>query len=233
MATPQDNLPVSSEDAQHDDDEKHVAKKQKTSRHIVDSLHLSVLIASYSNHFNEYSSKHCNTTQLVPSKVWKKVYDEYTTAYPNSPFTQETLKMRLRGELSALNTGNSNVGDGKACLQSDEVLAELKMTNGHAKRNVLIERSNIINGEPGVTIPQKSTYQKQDPASKQKPTKVEMLQQQVESLNVLADAFRKQQEDGKQYNEAKLTKVKLENLKTLKAMGVLTEDEFKQKALAF
>ncbi|KAG9399873.1 hypothetical protein AC1031_011294 [Aphanomyces cochlioides] len=215
-----------------DVEEKPQFKRQKTSRQLEDSVHLSVLIASYRNHFNDYSRNHSNTTQLVPSKVWKKVYDEYALVYPNSPFTQETLKMRLRGELSALNTGTSNVGDGKASLQSDEVLSQLRMTHGHAKRNVLMERSNILNGKLGITMPPLLDCDKPDMANKQKLTKLEMLQKQVESMGALADSFRQQQEDRRQHTEAKLTTVKLENLAKLKDMGVISEEEFKDKALA-
>ncbi|KAG9400820.1 hypothetical protein AC1031_010258 [Aphanomyces cochlioides] len=163
-----------------DSDEKPAYKKLKSSRQIVDSVHLSVLVASYRNHYSSYSELHPNKSQLVPSKVWKEIYNEYRAAHPDSPFSQETLKMRLRGELSALSTGTSDESNGKAVSQPDQVLVELKMTNNHAKRNVLHERSKILAGTPENIVPINSGVL---PTATTKPkTKVEMLQKQASSI---------------------------------------------------
>ena len=80
------------------------------------------------------------------------MYADYLEEYPNSAFKENNLKERVRETLNELNTGTSNEqGTGRAALQSNEVLKKLKLTNGHASRNVLQHRSNIIHGK-GETV---------------------------------------------------------------------------------
>ncbi|KAG9414312.1 hypothetical protein AC1031_013511 [Aphanomyces cochlioides] len=204
-----------------DSDEKPAYKKLKSSRQIVDSVHLSVLVASYRNYYSSYSELHPNKSQLVPSKVLKEIYNEYRAAHPDSPFSQETLKMRLRGELSALSTGE---------LDSLLVLVELKMTNNHAKRNVLHERSKILAGTPENIVPINSGVL---PAATTKPkTKVEMLQKQASSIELMAESFRESLAQRMVYTQAKLFKVQLANLVALKDLGVISNDEFNERAKA-
>jgi hypothetical protein len=52
---------------------------------IVDSLHLSTLIAAYHKYFSEYSNgrKHA-TKHVIPAKVWVLVYEDYKEAHPAS-----------------------------------------------------------------------------------------------------------------------------------------------------
>jgi hypothetical protein len=113
------------------------SKKSRTARSIVDSLHLSTLISSYDNHFANCSSGRSKTTQLIPGKVWKQVYEDYKNKFPNSPFAKETLKFRVHDDLSHLKTGTAYQGNGCAELQAEGVLDHLKMTNNHAKRNII------------------------------------------------------------------------------------------------
>ena len=120
-------------------------RREKGSRPIVDSLHLSCLVASYNVHFAKYCKGRKQVTQLVPSIVWKEVFKEYKEHYSNSPFVEETLKDRLRETLKEIKTGTSNDDNSnKATLQCDEVLEQLKCTDGHAARNVLKRRQSII-----------------------------------------------------------------------------------------
>jgi hypothetical protein len=120
-------------------------RREKVSRPIVDSLHLSCLVASYNVHFAKYCKGRKQVTQLVPSLVWKEVFKEYKEHYTNSPFVEETLKARLRETLKEIKTGTSNDDNSnKATLQCDEVLEQLKCTDGHAARNVLKRRQSII-----------------------------------------------------------------------------------------
>ncbi len=58
--------------------------------------------------------------------------------FPNSIFQEESLKDRLQDTLKELNTSTTNEeGAEKVVLQSDQVLEQLKSTNGHATWNVL------------------------------------------------------------------------------------------------
>jgi hypothetical protein len=63
--------------------------KEKVQRTIVESLHLSTMATSYNTHFVTYSSV---ITQLIPTAVWKAMYNDYVIAYSNSPFHDDTLK---------------------------------------------------------------------------------------------------------------------------------------------
>jgi len=49
---------------------------RKLRRLFVDSNRLSVLMASYSKHFSEYSNGRKNVSQALPIKVWKKVGEQ-------------------------------------------------------------------------------------------------------------------------------------------------------------
>ncbi len=71
-------------------------RREKGSRPIVDSLHLSCLVASYNVHFAKYCKGRKQVTQLVSSLVWKKMFKENKDHYTDSPFVKETLKDRLR-----------------------------------------------------------------------------------------------------------------------------------------
>src|ERR1700737_3431555 len=107
-------------------------RREKGSRPIVDSLHLSCLVASYNIHFAKYCRGRKQVTQLVPSLVWKKVFKEYKNHYTNSLFVEETLKDHLREALKKIKTCTSNEDNSnKATLQCNEVLEQLKCTDGH------------------------------------------------------------------------------------------------------
>ena len=120
-------------------------RREKGSRPIVDSLHLSYLVASYNIHFTKYCKGLKQVTQLVPSLVWNDVFKEYKDHYTDSPFVEKTLKDRLRDTLKKIQTCTSNEDNSnKATFQCDEVLEQLKCTDGHTARNVLKRRQSII-----------------------------------------------------------------------------------------
>jgi hypothetical protein len=121
------------------------ARHERGSRMIVDSLHLATLMAAYHKYFNEY----CNgrkraTKQIIPSKVWALMYEEYKEAHPASAFDQETLKERVRETLEQLQTDTSNNKGEPATLQSSEFLKRIKDTDGHATRSVISIRHKIV-----------------------------------------------------------------------------------------
>jgi hypothetical protein len=93
------------------------AKKAKIARHIVDTVLLSALISSYNAHFANYSVGRAKVTQVIPGKVWKAVYEDNRNNFPDSTFTEDALKVRVREDLSQLDTGTSNQGNSRAELQ--------------------------------------------------------------------------------------------------------------------
>jgi hypothetical protein len=73
---------------------------------------------SYNLHIANYSLGKKHVTQLIPTIVWKHVYTDYQTIYPNSYLTKETLKDGLHDTLKELKIGTSNQeGLEKATLQ--------------------------------------------------------------------------------------------------------------------
>jgi hypothetical protein len=123
----------------HEPHSPRAAKKAKNARQIVDTVHLSTLISSYNTHFADFSVGRAKVTQVIPGKVWKAVYD-YNKYFPDSIFTEDALNFRVREELAQLSTGTSNQGNERAELQAGHILEQLKMTNSHAKRNVIRHR---------------------------------------------------------------------------------------------
>lgn len=67
-------------------------RREKGSKSIVDSLHLSCLVASYNIYFSNYCKGRKQVIQLVPSLVGKVVFKEYKDHYTDPPFVEETLK---------------------------------------------------------------------------------------------------------------------------------------------
>lgn len=69
--------------------------KEKGSKPVVDSLHLSRMVALHNKPFNAYCQAPIKVTQIIPSLVWKSVHKEYIAQYPNSSFVEETLRDQL------------------------------------------------------------------------------------------------------------------------------------------
>jgi len=85
-----------------------------------------------------YNQDRKNVTQLVPNNVWKVIYVDYKLKFPHFIFQEESLKDKLRDTLKELKTCTTNEKGAKmVVLQSDQVLEQLKSTNGHATWNVL------------------------------------------------------------------------------------------------
>ena len=106
-------------------------RREKGSRPIVNYLHLSCLVASYNVHFAKYCKDRKQVTQLVHSLVWKEVFKEYKEHNTNSHFVEETLNDRSRETLKEIKIGTSNDDiSNKATLQCDEVLEQLKCSDG-------------------------------------------------------------------------------------------------------
>lgn len=238
------------------------------SRAIVDSTQLSTLASSYAAQFEKYSNGRTKVTQIIPSAVWKEVYQEYLQVYPNSTIGEKTLKERLRETLSELDTGTSNEKRSNTAVpQSEEVLKRIKLTDGHASRNVLIHRTNRIVGKPTFLSPPPSPEtmsqhaQEFDPSSaapqsgvnhpkissepvKKPVSKMAMLEMQVNSIasigGTLAESAAKRNamielkatsaSKRDQLMDIKIRREQLLELKQLLDMGLITNEEMKEKA---
>jgi len=65
-------------------------------------------------------------------------YVDYKFKFPDSVFQEESLKERLQDTLKELKISIVNEeGAKRVVLQSDQILEQLKSTDGHATRNVL------------------------------------------------------------------------------------------------
>ena len=73
------------------------------------------------------------------------MYADFIKEYPNNTWKEDSLKERLRCALAELKTGTSNEENAdKAILQPADFLEQLRVTDGHAKRNTLKRRQSII-----------------------------------------------------------------------------------------
>ena len=214
------------------------------SRQFVESIHLSTLLASYNQHFAKYSEGRKNVSQLIPGAVWRLVYKDFCGAYPNAQFSEETLKKKVSEELKSAKTGTSNNGDNKAVLQSESVLEQLKLTPGHAKRNVLKHRAAIIAGESGNLVP-KSSEERPEIVSPKTPktscaekggtfkTKSQMLSVQSSSIQKISIEIGELRKEKTSLNKEKLLKAKLENFEKLLQLGLITKEEMQADLKVF
>ena len=114
-------------------------------RSVVESEQLSVMVASYHQHFGKYSNGRKQVLQLIPNAVWKLVYADFLQRFEDNLFQEETLKERLRDTLRELKTGTSNEEDSdRAAIQPEDVIDAIRATDGHAARNVLRVRQSMI-----------------------------------------------------------------------------------------
>jgi hypothetical protein len=193
-------------------------KKAKTARQIVHTVHLSTLISSYNTHFAGYSVGRANFTQVIPGKVWKEVYEDYKTTFPDSAFTEDALNVLVREELAQLNTGTSNRGNERAELQAGDVLEQLKSTNNHAKRNVIRHRELIMSERmnsisPAATQTQPAGVSKTSNAVAAVKTKASILAEQSSAIVDTAADFKTTVQSRKPYLEANMVRMRLANLK--------------------
>jgi hypothetical protein len=125
---------------------------------IVQTEKLAILVSSYHGHYADYCRGQKNVSQRVPAKVWKKVYSDFMEACrdsllsvsPEAEFNENqlpaerTLQDALRDALDQ-DTGVTDAkGPEKCCPQDEDILMRLKRTDGHARRNMLKMRSEMI-----------------------------------------------------------------------------------------
>lgn len=69
-------------------------RREKGTCVMVESTHLSTIVASFNQQFGEYSKTMKHVTKLIPLIVSKAVYSNYLQSYPESTLAEDTLKDR-------------------------------------------------------------------------------------------------------------------------------------------
>ena len=184
------------------EDEGRLSKKQKV---LVETETLSVLKASYLNHFSDYSRGRKTVTQKLPGKVWKLVFEDFLTETKRSCLekgisfcedklpSSRTLQDALRGCISTEDTGNADIkGAEKVILQSEDVLQQLKQTDGHARRSMIKMRNEMISTE--IRSPTSQQNQAPTKAATAKPapleTRSQIMARTADSLESMAEVMK-------------------------------------------
>jgi hypothetical protein len=191
-------------------------------------------MAAYHKYFKEY----CNgrkqaTKQIISSKVWALMYEEYKEAHPASAFDQKTLKGRVRETLEQLQTGTSNNKGESATFQSSEFLKRIKATDGHATRSVISIRHKIVKntenyGHPPTVSASNGSVSvvDLDPVR----SKSSCLELQTASLEKISKDFATSVSNQKKFITEKRVGAKLQNLKHLMDSGVWSHEQFSKHA---
>jgi hypothetical protein len=159
--------------------------------------------------------------------------------YPKCNFKESSLKDAVRKTLKELKTGTSNeAGSEKACLQKETVLQQLKLTDGHAKRNILAQRQAIISAASNSTpSKRKQTDEADIDVEKQRPSKAQTLEMQAKTIATLSYNFERSTNAREAYLkrktellERKAKRGRLSDLKEAKALGLISQEQFEAEA---
>ena len=160
------------------------------------------------------------------------MYDVYNDQYLDSTFNQETLKTRVRQTLEEIGTGRSDCKkEGGTSIQPDSFLTKIKETDGHASRNLINLRNDVIKGQPGSSsTPPKSNALPTSSSTTQAKQTTEFQEEQLEKVGSIADEIKRSNDlvEGAMSERKKMDRLKL--LRSLRDEDVISEAEFKQEA---
>lgn len=168
------------------------------------------------------------------------MYCDYKQQYPKCSFKETSLKDAVRKTLKELNTGNSNEKSSeRACLQKDTVLQQLKLTDSHAKRNILAQRQAILSSASSVPLvpsPKEQNGPDKD-VELARPSKAQALELQAKSIASFCCNYEKSTAARDTYLkrkteqlERKAKRARLAELKEAKALGLIGEQQFEAEA---
>ncbi|SPQ98925.1 unnamed protein product (mitochondrion) [Plasmodiophora brassicae] len=86
---------------------------KKRKRVFVDERMMNVLMSSYDKHYAEYAKGKGSVSQVLPFKVWQKVYADFKLAFPGCPVSEEQLKQRIRDRRHSPESPSDNDGVSK------------------------------------------------------------------------------------------------------------------------
>lgn len=120
-------------------------------RQVIDKDHEGTMVRDYWKYFADFSKgKKQEVKQLIPGKVWKKIYADYKVKHPGSAFMEESLKAHLRASIKDLNSGVKNPEEFEGTtLQDDKVMEILMSTDEWKACNLLRTRSDAAQGTSG------------------------------------------------------------------------------------
>ncbi|CAM6128072.1 unnamed protein product [Calypogeia fissa] len=130
-------------------------KKQRKAlvpRVMIDKAEVVLMVKGYRIEFAAYcQGKKQAPKQLIPGKVWDKIYEKYyLPGFPTSTMDEETLKKHLKEQLQSMSTGIADDGQ-TPVLQDEELANEIRRTYIAATRNILRMRQRFVGG---VAMPQ-------------------------------------------------------------------------------
>jgi hypothetical protein len=134
-----------------------------------------------------------------------------------------------------LNTGKFNQGSELAELQAGDVLEQLKATNNHAKRNVIRHRELIMSERinsisPAATQTQHADLSKHSSTVAAVKTRASIPAEKSSAIVDMAADFKTTVQSRKPYLEAKMVRMRFKNLKELRDLGVIDDEELKEEA---
>ncbi|CEP03458.1 Uncharacterized protein PBTT_02842 [Plasmodiophora brassicae] len=116
-----------------DDDDQPLAKRARV---VIDPKTIQLLTDSYRAHFSDFAKSRKKVTQLIPNRVWTKVYADYLhNSTPSERFEEKTLRSRLRSALVhsgdsrevVSNDDTASEGAGNAHLDDDDLSARTQL----------------------------------------------------------------------------------------------------------
>ncbi|CAM6085777.1 unnamed protein product [Calypogeia fissa] len=127
-------------------------RKAPVPRVMIDEAEVVLMVKGYRIEFATYCrGKKQAPKQLIPGKVWDKIYEKYyLPAFPTSTVDEETLKKHLKEQLQSMSTGIADDGQ-TPVLQDEELANEIRRTDTAATRNILRMRQGFVGG---VAMPQ-------------------------------------------------------------------------------
>ncbi|CAM6116405.1 unnamed protein product [Calypogeia fissa] len=125
--------------------------QKKEKRRCVHKSHVVQMVRDYQIHIAAYTKTKGNKAplQLIPGKVWKKIYADYLKHYSDSPFEESTLRDHLRVHLKELkaNEANPGVGQSVAVEEDPDLMSKLMATDSWKARNILKIREEAVQGK--------------------------------------------------------------------------------------
>jgi hypothetical protein len=223
-----------------------MASSQKKPRVMVTTSYLASLKDSYDRHFSKYCENKKNPVHRIPTVVWKQVYEDFLEEARNECLTNGTefdvtklpterkLQDNLREFLISLGTGTSDVGEGSVTPQNDENLVKIKLTDGHARRNMIGLRDNLLRTDASNVVDANATgtriERKRDLQQRAADSLEKMTTSITESGTKMTTLLESKLELSTTRSAVQNDYVKLKSLKALLDQKVITQEVYEQKA---
>eukprot|EP00474_Spongospora_subterranea_P009640 CRZ10098.1 hypothetical protein [Spongospora subterranea] len=199
---------ASEDDAQ--DDLEHDAPSSKRPRVVISNDTMQQLLPIYRKHYTEFSAGKKKLTQLVPNKVWTKVYADFLNSCGGrEPFGEKALKVRLRSLLTSSDPRKTSDEHDSTDSEAEGPVPEERERGSSRQATVLADISKSL----------------------------EKMSQQVENWLSIQGRYYYCHEQNlhldQAYKSAKIKNIQLSNLRLLLQTGAITQQEFDEKVKPF